>query len=190
MFASCAFTGLGLVSLHLRCEDMTRDRDFKTLVRSRMATTGEPYTQAREALLRESARSHEPAEPKQEPATRPLSLAETFPQHARALRSFVDGDTIRTVPAKRTTRMVLALDLTRHFAPGWNYAEREVTAILRRAHEDHAFLRREMVNAGYLERVDGVYSLTQQVPERDERWAHEYPAWERAWFAHLTRASV
>ena len=30
---------------------MTRDRDFKDLVRARMAATGEPYTEARQALV-------------------------------------------------------------------------------------------------------------------------------------------
>ena len=52
-------------------------------------------------------------------------------------------------------------------------------------------LRRELVNVGYLTRSAGIYRLAERVPERDVRWAHEFPEWERLWLpAYLAGAGV
>lgn len=87
--------------------------------------------------------------------------------------------------------MAVLLELIARFEPRRRYPEKEVNAILRSVHDDFASLRRELVNVGYLEREDGVYTLATSVPERDPRWAHEFPDWERVWLPnHLAGGST
>lgn len=87
--------------------------------------------------------------------------------------------------------MAVLLDLVRHFEPHREYTEAEVGAVLAPVHEDVAYLRRELVNVGYRTRSAGIYRLAERVPERDVRWAHEFPEWERLWLpAYLAGAGV
>lgn len=159
---------------------MTRDSDFAALVRQRMAETGERCTQARAALRplardgsARTARGDEAALDASCPAA-PQS-PRTAPRHD-ASRSFFDGARLRSISAKRSTRMAVVLALAERFEPGRAYPEPEVTSILGAVHEDHAYLRRELVSAGYLVREAGVYELAAAPPLCDQRWAHEFPS--------------
>lgn len=168
---------------------MTRDRDFKRLIRQRMETTGENYTAARSALSNDDAVAAPPLPAQTDGPLAPRTTAyeRAAAVQRKAVRAFVDADgRLRSIPAKRSARMAVLLELVARFDPGRSYPEREVNAILAEAHEDYAYLRRELVNVGYLERVDSIYRLTERVPERDPRWAHEFPEWERIWLpTHL-----
>ncbi|XVX18779.1 DUF2087 domain-containing protein [Actinomycetota bacterium] len=139
---------------------MTTDADFKRLVRVRMSATGENYTTARQALIDE----------------REASTA----FYDKTIRTFFDGETLRSIPARRKPRAVVLLHLLTRFEPGRVYAEPEVNQILGAAHEDHAFLRRELVNYGYLTRGDGRYQVNGQLPERTGALADEVPLIEAA----------
>ncbi len=50
--------------------------------------------------------------------------------------------------------------VARVFEPGVRYPEREVDAILRAFHPDHAALRRYLVDEGFLSRENGEYWRT------------------------------
>ncbi|HHX85258.1 MAG TPA: DUF2087 domain-containing protein [Actinomycetales bacterium] len=112
------------------------------------------------------------------------------PDHQRTVRVFFDGPRLRQIPAKRKARVSVLLELLRGFEPGRDYAETEVNAILREAHDDVATLRRELVDYRYLTRVDGVYRVTETAPERDANEAQEVPAGEAAWLGALLRGAV
>jgi hypothetical protein len=81
------------------------------------------------------------------------------PDRARSavLRAFLrDGRLVR-LPAARGKRRVVLEHIAAVFEPGMRYPEREVDAILRAWHDDHASLRRHLVDEGFLSREAGVY---------------------------------
>lgn len=86
------------------------------------------------------------------------------PQHERYVRIFFDGPRLRGIPAKRKARVSVLLELLRRFEPGRRYAEPEVNDVLSTAHDDVAYLRRELVDYRYLEREDGVYWVSEKAP--------------------------
>ena len=147
---------------------MTRDSDFKKVVRARMADTGEGYAAAR-AAVEETRSPH-----------REAYDAARAEQERLVARLFTDGRIAR-VPAKRKVRAAVLLEVVRRFEPGRVYSEREVNDVLLGVHEDFAYLRRELVNYRYLEREDGRYRTAVRAPERAPVEHQEIPAWEAHW---------
>lgn len=147
---------------------MTRDSDFKKVVRARMAETGEGYAAAR-AAVGETRSPH-----------REAYDAARAEQERLVGRLFADGR-IAHVPAKRKARAAVLLEVVRLFEPGRVYSEREVNDVLLGVHEDFAYLRRELVNYRYLEREDGRYRTAARAPERAAVERQEIPAWEAHW---------
>ncbi|MFM6848502.1 MAG: DUF2087 domain-containing protein [Terrabacter sp.] len=141
---------------------MTRDRDFKQVVRARMAGTGETYTAARAALEHEA-----------------YDAARAEQQRLMG-RLFVDGR-IERVPARRKVRAAVLLEVVSRFEPGRDYSEKEVNEVLLGVHEDFAYLRRELVNYHYLDREDGRYRTAAAAPRRSAVERQEIPAWEQHW---------
>lgn len=144
---------------------MTRDADFKQLVRDRMAATGQNYTAARADLVAEHDARLERARAEQRKVVG---------------RFFRDGR-LTQVPMKRKARAAVLLHLVTLFEPGRDYTEREVSEMLAQVHEDFAFWRRELVDYGYLTREAGTYRLTDRVPQRMAFMAQEIPDWEALW---------
>jgi hypothetical protein len=147
---------------------MTKDSDFKQVVRARMAGTGESYTAARAAV--EASRSPHGA-------AYDVARAE---QERLVARLFSDGR-IERVPARRKVRAAVLLEVVSRFEPGRDYSEPEVNEILLGVHEDFAYLRRELVNYHYLEREAGRYRTGARAPERSGVERQEIPAWEAYW---------
>ena len=141
---------------------MTRNSDFKQVVRARMAETGEGYAASRAALEREA-----------------YGAARTEREGLVARRIPVGA--IQRVPAGRTGRAAVLLEVVSRFEPGRDYAEREVNEVLLGVHEDFAYLRRELVNYHYLQREDGRYRTADRAPERTPVEHQEIPAWEAHW---------
>lgn len=149
---------------------MTRDSDFKQVVRARMAATGETYTAARAWLEAEAERSEH----------RAAYDAARAEQERLVGRLFTDGR-IERVPGKRKVRAAVLLEVVSRFEPGRDYAEPEVNEILLGVHEDFAYLRRELVNYRYLEREAGRYRTATHAPVRSAIEHQEIPAWEAHW---------
>ena len=141
---------------------MTRDSDFKQVVRTRMAGTGESYTAARAALEQEA-----------------YDAARTE-QERLVGRLFSEGR-IERVPAKRKVRAAVLLEVLSRFEPRREYSEKEVNEVLLGVHEDFAYLRRELVNYRYLEREAGRYRTAAHAPDRSAIERQEIPAWEAHW---------
>lgn len=81
--------------------------------------------------------------------------AETFED--RVLKSFVDADTLKQIPASRRKRTVVLRWLMRDFTPERRYREAEVNEAIQRHHWDSATLRRELVGHKMLARRDRIY---------------------------------
>ncbi|QNN54330.1 DUF2087 domain-containing protein [Nocardioides mesophilus] len=156
---------------------MTRDRDFKRVVRARMAQTGESYAAARAALEQQ---------PPPRVATLPLPVdgsaydAARREQQRLVDRLFDDGR-LAQIPAKRKTRAGALLEVLTRFEPGRVYPEPEVNEVLLGVHPDFAYLRRELVNYHYLERAEGRYRVVSQAPARAPIERQEIPDWEAVW---------
>lgn len=75
----------------------------------------------------------------------------------KVLRSFLDGDRLREIPASRKKRWVILKWLVNHFEMGQDYPERSLNDIIKRIHPDTATLRRELIGYRMMQRENGVY---------------------------------
>jgi len=69
----------------------------------------------------------------------------------------IDGH-LKAIPSKRKKREVLLRYIAGSFERERVYREAEVNAVLREFHEDVAFLRRELIDFGFLVRFRGEYA--------------------------------
>jgi hypothetical protein len=155
---------------------VTRDHDFKQVVRARMTRTGETYTAARAAL------EEQPAPRVATPGPTEQSVREAARREQEHLvgRLF-DRGRLPQIPARRKTRAAALLEVLTRFEPGREYTEPEVNEVLLGVHPDFAYLRRELVNYHYLERADGRYRVASQAPARAPVQRQEIPEWEAVW---------
>lgn len=87
-----------------------------------------------------------------------VPLEQALQRRDAVLRAFLDTDgRLHTIPAKHAKRLVVLDHVARAFEVGVRYPEREVDAVLRAFHPDHAALRRYLVEDGFLTREQGVY---------------------------------
>ena len=87
----------------------------------------------------------------------------------KILRNFLDGDRLTTIPASASKRLVILRWLVEKFEFGVTYPERTVNDILRQHHDDYAALRRYLVDAGLLQRDQGMYWRPAAEPFGGER---------------------
>lgn len=67
------------------------------------------------------------------------------------LKTHTDPDgLISRLPAKRSKKVELALGLLEDLEPGRTYTEKEITEIFSAYVLDHAYVRRELVDSGFL----------------------------------------
>ena len=71
------------------------------------------------------------------------------------LRPYVRGGRISVMPAKRAARLVLLDRVAQAFEPGRRYPEQAVNEILKAVYDDHAALRRYLIDEGLLSRTPG-----------------------------------
>jgi hypothetical protein len=73
------------------------------------------------------------------------------------VRAFLSDRRVTTMPAKLSRRRLLLSKIVPAFEPGVRYPERAVDAFLKRLYDDHATLRRYLVDEEFLARADGQY---------------------------------
>ncbi len=111
------------------------------------------YRLAAEALRRAA----QEVGPSREPG---LALGAVDEEEEAVLRRYFVGGRLQEIPAKRGKRLAVLSRLALEFEVGVRYPEREVDAMLRRFHPDHASLRRLLVHEGFLSRQGGEYWRT------------------------------
>jgi len=76
------------------------------------------------------------------------------------LQVFMRDGRLAEVPVRQAKRRRLLDWICQSFEPGRRYSEAEVNAVLRALHDDHAALRRYLVDEDFLAREDGCYWRT------------------------------
>ena len=89
-----------------------------------------------------------------------LALGAVDEEEEAVLRRYFVGGKLKEIPAKRAKRLAVLSRLALEFEVGVRYPEREVDAVLKRFHPDHASLRRFLVDEGFLSRQGGRYWRT------------------------------
>jgi hypothetical protein len=82
---------------------------------------------------------------------------EDMPAIPAELQVFMRGGRLAQIPVRQAKRRLLLDWVSQSFEPGRRYSEGEVDAVLRALHDDHAALRRYLVDEDFLSREDGVY---------------------------------
>ena len=90
-------------------------------------------------------------------ATSPYEEDGLEPRAAAVLRAFLRDGRLVSIPSTRSKRLVVLDHVAKVFELGVRYPEREVDALLRAFHDDHAALRRHLVDEAFLTRADGLY---------------------------------
>lgn len=86
-----------------------------------------------------------------------LALGAANDDEEAVLRTFFRNGRLTEIPAKEAKRRIVLERIAIEFEPGVRYDEREVNAIVGRFFTDHAWLRRYLVDAGFLARERGEY---------------------------------
>ena len=76
------------------------------------------------------------------------------------VRVFVRNGRIITIPARLARRRLLLDAVAQGFEPGLRYPERVVSSFLAELHDDHAALRRYLVDEQLMSRDSGIYWRT------------------------------
>jgi DNA-binding HxlR family transcriptional regulator len=111
-------------------------------------------------------------------------------EREKTLRNFFDGERLKSIPARRKQRVVVLQKLVERFEPGRGYPESDVNDLLRRAHEDVATLRRELIDYGFMTRESGIYEVAETLPPRSRQVSQEITGDEHEWLAELLGASL
>ena len=81
-----------------------------------------------------------------------LALGAANEDEETVLRAFFRNGRLTEIPAKEAKRRIVLERIAIEFEPGRHYSEQEVNAIVGRFFNDHASLRRHLVDARFLER--------------------------------------
>ena len=75
----------------------------------------------------------------------------------KILSTFVKDGRLVRMPARHGKKLVILRWLVQRFEPGVSYPERQVNEILQEVDPDYAMLRRYLVDAGLVQRDQGIY---------------------------------
>ncbi|KAB8319126.1 metalloregulator ArsR/SmtB family transcription factor [Tolypothrix campylonemoides VB511288] len=76
---------------------------------------------------------------------------------SKVLKTYIEGDRLKEIPASRKKRLVILKWLASKFDVDLKYSEHTVNEILKCYHPDYATLRRELINYQLIQRENGVY---------------------------------
>lgn len=97
-------------------------------------------------------------------ADQPASLDITAPLADEAqqaiLRRYLKAGRLTQIPNQRRNLLIILKWLSRLFAEGERYTEREVNEAIKRYHEDYATLRRELIDFHFMDRANNIYWRT------------------------------
>lgn len=91
---------------------------------------------------------------------KPVEVLHADPQRNALLTSVFRDGRIRVMPEAPAKVRIVLEHLVENFEPGVQYSEPQVNQVLKRFHDDHAALRRYLVDAQLLSRAEGRYWRT------------------------------
>lgn len=80
-------------------------------------------------------------------------------QRSKVLESFFDGDTLLSIPAKRSKKEIIFEEILRRLPRADSYTERQLSKLIERHHSDFCTIRREFIMGRYMTRERGRYRL-------------------------------
>ena len=80
-------------------------------------------------------------------------------QPQELVKRYIRDGRLRTLPAKRSKRLVVLAWVASHFKPGVLYPESAVNRMLSEIFDDYALLRRELYDAYLMDRDERGYRL-------------------------------
>ncbi|MBE9010691.1 metalloregulator ArsR/SmtB family transcription factor [Pseudanabaenaceae cyanobacterium LEGE 13415] len=86
----------------------------------------------------------------------------------KVLKSFLEGDRLREIPASRKKRWVILKWLVNHFEMDQQYSEKALNEIIKQIHPDTATLRRELIGYRMMQRENSVYWREPESEWREE----------------------
>ena len=110
---------------------------------------GNDFDLCRDVIAEQARRTARPAER--------YDMEGVPPRQAAVLRAFLREGRLASIPVTRSKRLVVLDHIAKVFEIGVGYPERDVDALLRAFHDDHAALRRYLVDEGFLAREQGEY---------------------------------
>ncbi|MEV5961094.1 DUF2087 domain-containing protein [Kribbella sp. NPDC051952] len=120
---------------------------LQRLTKGGLINAGREGLHADEAAFKDAVREHRPERVPLDPD----------PARDNVLRSFIRDGRLTHFPTVPAKFQIILEYLVTGFEPGRSYPESEVNEILNRWHDDHAALRRQLVEAGLLSRTDSIY---------------------------------
>jgi hypothetical protein len=82
---------------------------------------------------------------------------EEMPGIPAELAVFMRDGRLAQIPVRQAKRRLLLDYIAQSFEPGRRYSEAEINAVLRALHDDHAALRRYLIDEDFLSRDNGYY---------------------------------
>lgn len=79
----------------------------------------------------------------------------------KVLKAFMKDGRIRQIPAQKQKRWIVFEQILNEFEFDRDYNESEVNEIIQRFHEDHCMIRRTFIEERIMNRVNNIYSLTE-----------------------------
>ncbi|NJM71844.1 MAG: metalloregulator ArsR/SmtB family transcription factor [Scytonema sp. RU_4_4] len=76
---------------------------------------------------------------------------------SKVLKTYIEGHSLKEIPASRKKRLVILKWLASKFEVGVSYPEYTVNEILKHYYPDYATLRRELISYQLIRRENGVY---------------------------------
>lgn len=89
-----------------------------------------------------------------------LALGAANDEEEIVLKTFFRNGRLTEIPIKRSKRLIVLERVALEFEPGRRYDEKEVNVIVGVFFNDHAALRRSLVDEGFLDRDHGAYWRT------------------------------
>ncbi len=129
------------------------ERALRRLVRGGAIHGVDGKLRAGPDAFKDAVRAHVPQRPAGEPV-------DPDPRRDAVLRTFIVDGRLVQMPAAYGKRRIVLEHIAAVFDPGVRYPEPEVNAIVRAWYDDHAALRRYLVDEQLLTREGGVYWRT------------------------------
>lgn len=80
----------------------------------------------------------------------------------KTIRAFFKNGKLIALPVQHKKRLIVLSVFKKLFTPGKTYTEKEVTEIVTPLFSDYCTIRRLMIEEGWMERSDGIYSIQEE----------------------------